>query len=48
MKDTKIFLKKNRQKSNNMVVKVTNIFQEMEKVTWLGIGKIQQNEKKTF
>ena len=41
MKDTKIFLKTNRQKSNNMVVKVTNIFQEMKKVTWLGIGKIQ-------
>ena len=39
-KDIKIFQKKKRKKSNNMVVNVTNISQKMKKINWLSIEKL--------
>ena len=37
MKDIKIFLKKEKKKSNNMVMKATKISQKMKKINWLSI-----------
>ena len=34
-----IFLKKKKKKRDNMVVKVTKIFQKMKKTNWLSIEK---------
>ena len=39
LKDTKIFLKKKRKKSDNMVVNVTKISQKMKKKSLLSIEK---------
>ena len=39
LKDIKMFLKKKKKKSDNMVVNVTKISQKMEKVNWLSIKK---------
>ena len=45
VKDIKIFLKKKKRKSNNMVVNVTKISQ-VTKINWLSIEKnIIQQEK---
>ena len=35
--DTKIYLRKKKKKSNNIVVNVTKISQEMKKINWLSI-----------
>ena len=48
LKDIKIFLKKKKKKSNNMVKNVTKISQKIKKVNWLSVEKILQNEKKHF
>ena len=48
MKGIKIFLKKKKNKSGNMVVKDTKIFEKMKNKSWLSIEKILQNEKKRF
>ena len=48
LKDIKIFLKKKKKKSNNMVENVTKISQKIKKINWLSIEKILQNEKKHF
>ena len=39
VKDIKIFLKKKKKKSNNLVVNVTKISQEMKNKSWFGIEK---------
>ena len=39
VKDNKIFLRKKKKKSNDMVVNVTKISQEMKKINWLSIEK---------
>ena len=39
VKDTKIFLKKKKIKSNNMVANITKISQKMKKINWLSIEK---------
>ena len=39
VKDIKIFIKKEKKKSNNMVVNVTKISQKMKKINWLSIEK---------
>ena len=39
MKDNKIFLRKKKKKSNDMVVNVTKISQEMKNINWLSIEK---------
>ena len=39
VKDIKIFLKKKKKKSDNMVVNVRKISQKMKKLNWLGIEK---------
>ena len=39
LKDIKIFLRKKKKKSNNMVVNVTKISLEMKKINWLSIEK---------
>ena len=39
VKDTKIFLKKKKIKSNNMVANITKISQRMKKINWLSIEK---------
>ena len=39
LKDIKIFLKKKKKKSYNMVVNVTKISQKIKKVSWLSIEK---------
>ena len=44
-KDIKIFQKKQKKNSTNMVVNVTRISQKMKKINWLSIEK---NEKKRF
>ena len=38
-KDNKIFLRKKKKESNNMVANVTKISQEMKKINWLSIEK---------
>ena len=45
VKDVKIFQKRKRRKSNNMVVNVTKIFHKM-KIKSLLRKKISQNDKK--
>ena len=40
VKDIKIFLKKKKKKSDNMVVNVTKISQKIEKINWVSIEKI--------
>ena len=40
MKGIKIFLKKKKKKSNNMVENVTKISQNMKKIYWLNIRKV--------
>ena len=39
MKDIKIFLKKKKKKSDNMVVNATKISQKMKKINWLSTEK---------
>ena len=39
LKDTKVFPKKKKKKSNTMVVKDTNISQKMKNKNWLSIEK---------
>ena len=39
VKDIKNFLKKQKKKSNNMVVNVTKISQKMKKINWLSTEK---------
>ena len=39
VKDNKIFLRKKKKKSNDMVVNVTKISQEMKNINWLSIEK---------
>ena len=48
MKDAKVFLRKEKKKRNNMVVKETKIYQKMKNKCWLSIEEISQNEKKSF
>ena len=45
MKDIKISLQKNKNKSDNMIVNVTNISQKMKNKSLLSIKK-QKNDKK--
>ena len=46
LKDIKMFLKKKKKKSDNMVVNVTKISQKMKKIDWLSIEKsILKQEK---
>ena len=40
MKDIKVFLKKKKKKSDNIVINVTKIFQKMKKINWLSIEKV--------
>ena len=40
VKDIKIFLKKEKKKSDNIVVKVTKNSQKMKKRNWLSIEKV--------
>ena len=47
-KDIKIFLKKQKRKSNTVLVKATKISQKMKKKILLSMEKILQNEKKYF
>ena len=47
-KDIKIFQKKKKKKSDNMVVNVTKISQKMNNKSLLSIEKILQNEKKSY
>ena len=39
LKDIKIFLKKKKKKSDNMVVNVTKIYLKMKKINWLSMEK---------
>ena len=39
LKDIKIFLKKKKKKSGNMVVNVTKIYLKMKKINWLSMEK---------
>ena len=48
MKDIKIFLKKEKKKSNNMAVLIPKICQKMKKVDWVSIEKNIINERKRF
>ena len=48
MKDIKIFLKKKKNKTNNMVMKVIKISQKMKKINWLSIEKYYKMRKKTL
>ena len=48
MKDIKIFLKKEKKKSNNMVMLISKICQKMKKVDWVSIEKNIINESKRF
>ena len=48
MKDIKIFLKKKKNKTNNMVMKVIKISQKMKKINWLSIEKYYKMRKKRF
>ena len=48
MKDIKIFLKKEKKKSNNMVMLISKICQKMKKIDWLSIEKNIINESKPF
>ena len=48
MKDIKIFLKKEKKKSNNMVMLISKICQKMKKIDWLSIEKNIINESKRF
>ena len=43
LKDIKIFLRKKKKKSNNMVVNVTKISQKIKKVSWLSLEKDIKN-----
>ena len=38
-KDIKIFLKKKKKNSNNMVMKVKKISQKMKNINWLSVDK---------
>ena len=46
LKNIKIYLKKKKKKSDNMVVSITKIFQKMKHKSLLSTEKILQNEKK--
>ena len=49
MKDIKIFLKKKKQKSGNMVVNITKISQKMKnKSLWVYIKKNMKREKMPY
>ena len=48
VKDIKIFLKKKKKQSNNMIVTVTNISQNMKKMNWLSIEKSITRREKTL
>ena len=48
LKDIKIFLRKKKKKSNNMVVNITKISQKIKKVSWLSLEKDIKNQKKRF
>ena len=39
VKDIKIFLKKKKKRSNNVVVNFTKISQKIKKINWLSIEK---------
>ena len=39
MNDIKIFVRKKKKKSGNMVVNITKISQKMKKISWLVIEK---------
>ena len=43
LKDIKIFLRKKKKKSNNMVVNITKISQKIKKVSWLSLEKDIKN-----
>ena len=43
LKDIKIFLRKKKKKSSNMVVNVTKISQKIKKVSWLSLEKDIKN-----
>ena len=46
MKDIKVFLRKEKEESNNLVEKDIKVYQNMNYKNWLSIEKILQNEKK--
>ena len=46
VKDIKVFLRKEKEESNNLVEKDIKVYQNMNYKNWLSIEKILQNEKK--
>ena len=48
VKDIKIFLKKGKKKSNNMVGNVTNVSQKVKNKSMPSREKISENERKRF